>query len=220
MNMRKLLAATCAAVAVAVLTGVLINLGDESRRPAGDGTRAAPLAGPSTRATSREFFNFEDLDTMVATSSLVVEGTVIALEPGRQVGEGHDQEGYTNAILRIEEVLAGSTSEKTLAIEELTSAAGSPIVLDGVEWSRVGDQGIYFLRRKPGDLYTLISSQGRYLESGDGRLKGANEQDALVKALSQLDRDTVKAEVRRGKRAVDSGSVDPLPYPPGLEKID
>jgi hypothetical protein len=182
-----------------------------------DKHEAARPAKPTQQATAREFFEFATLGEMVATSSTVVTGTVTSLETGRAAGSGMDEEHYTNAVLHVDEQLAGAEAPLDLRIEELTSYAGDPIVLDGLEPSRIGDSGIYFLRRAEKGTYVLISSQGRFLQKGSD-LSGSNAKDALVGRLQQMDKRSLVQSVKQADDKADSGQIKPVPGPPGLSR--
>lgn len=211
-----------AAVIAPCLTALLVvgcggSSENQSMRP--DPARATahvPSSGPRT-GTSREFFQFTSLAEMVATSSVVIVGTVNALEPGRTAGSGMDQEVYTNAVVHVDDQLFGGPAAPDVRVEQLTSFAGDPIVLDGVEPSKLGDHGIYFLRRTDTGTYVLVSSQGRFLERGP-RMVGTNAHDELVNRLVRLDMTTLAQRVREAKASVDSGQVQPQQGPPGLSR--
>lgn len=212
------------AVGLAALSAAIIALADSSEAPPAvtSATQAAQSSAPGeapTTGSSREFFEFENLDQMVATSSAVVEGFVLRTEEGQVVGAGHDEERYTNAVLQVRTVLAGEAPE-TVTIDQLTVSGGKPIVLDGVEPPQAGDQGIFFLRKKDEGLYTLISSQGRFLDRGDGRLQGANGEDKLVRELGKLDKQALKDQIKQAKQRTIAGRVNAIPYPRGLEKVE
>ncbi len=146
--------------------------------------------------TRHEFASIADL---VQASDLVVSGRVIAAEAGRVFG-GEDVESPAAAIrshvltLRVTAVLAGSHAAGPNAVvlveEEAELTDGSPVTIDGMRTSRVGDDGIWFLAASrdpdfPG--YVVVNSQGRYLLGTDSdRLQGGDASDALVGRLSAL----------------------------------
>jgi hypothetical protein len=72
--------------------------------------------------------------------------------------------------------------------EEGWLADGTPLVVDGVDPSAVGDDGIWFLvdvEEPDGPRSVVVSAQGRYLVDGPG-LRGADLDDPLVRQLSAL----------------------------------
>lgn len=209
-----IVAVTLAAMAAGL--ALFAWLGGDDDGSTNSAATGVPVSTQPTHGTSREFFRFESLSSMVATSSVVVEGTVAGLEAGRVEGSGHDEERYTNVVIRVHSGLFGDAPAE-LRLEELASFAGSPIELDGVRASQLGDRGIYFLRRKPSGVYVLVSSQGRMLEDGS-RLQGASGHDELVERLSEYDVETLKARISDAKQAIAEGRVKPEPGPPGLSR--
>jgi hypothetical protein len=112
----------------------------------------------------REVFSFESLPQMVATSDLVIEGTVQEVEPGRVVGEGGAAIRFAHVTLSVDRVLFGRMEAASVALEEYGLERGHP--------SRVGDHGVYFLHPKTDSpaFYRLVNSQGRFLDGGRGGL--------------------------------------------------
>lgn len=120
--------------------------------------------------------------------------------------------GWSNAELVVDDVLSGRSAGSTITIEQLTTSAGEPIVLDGVEPLEVGDRGFFFLRPGEGDTYVLVSSQGRYLEQAGrlrGRARARADSDAVVSRTEQLSSDEMRAAVARAREAVAQGRLRP-----------
>jgi hypothetical protein len=169
-----------------------------------------------TAGVSREIFQFNELATMVATSTLVVDASVAQTEPGVSSGTDHAQESYTNAALSINDVLYGEPPAGPVVVEELTESAEQPIQLDGLEHLDVGDAGIFFLRPAVhNDNYVLTNSQGRYLADENGNLRGAKKKDALIERLSMRTRAELKGDIKDAKKAINAGKVKAKPYPAG-----
>ena len=142
------------------------------------------------RATS--LYDFASLDEMGAASDLVVEAQVVAVERGRLVGEP-DEGGVVRRIvtLAVTEVIRGDAAASTVVVEEEGWLPdGTPIIVDDVEPSVVGDHGVWFLDALDApdgaDLsaYLVINSQGRMLERDD-RVVGGDQTDPLVIAVQQ-----------------------------------
>jgi hypothetical protein len=87
-----------------------------------------------------EVFSFESLPQMVATSDLVIEGTVQEVEPGRVVGEGDAEIQFAQVTLSVDRVLSGRMDAASVVLEEYGLERRHP--------SRVGDHGVYFLHRR------------------------------------------------------------------------
>lgn len=149
----------------------------------------APLR---VRATS--VYDFSSLDEMTAASDLVAEADVIAVERGRLVGEP-DEGGVISRIvtLSVADVISGdpAAGASTIIVEEEGWLPdGTPLIVDDVEPSAVGDHGVWFLdaldAADGADLpaYLVINSQGRLLDRDD-RVVGGDQTDPLVLAVQR-----------------------------------
>jgi hypothetical protein len=145
---------------------------------------------------------FERVDDLVGASDLVVSGRVVAAEPGRIFGAGDAAIRSHVLTVRVDEVLAGSGPAQpgtvVLVEEEAELTDGTPVRIDGMRASAVGDDGIWFLVASgdpdfPG--YAVVNAQGRYLGRGDA-LVGGDADDELVASLELLGRAGLAAEVR------------------------
>jgi hypothetical protein len=142
------------------------------------------------RATS--VYDFSSLDEMGAASDLVVEADVVAVERGRLVGEPGEGGVISRIVtLAVVDVIRGDTTATTVIVEEEGWLSdGTPIIVDDVEPSVVGDHGVWFLDAldalNGADLpaYLVINSQGRMLERDD-RVEGGDQTDPLVLAVQQ-----------------------------------
>jgi hypothetical protein len=180
-------------VAAVVLAGVVVAVvvlrGGGGGVPTGGADDAEPVA------VSSDAPGFRDLAGLDAASDLVVAGRVTATAAGRWFGEGDDGARIRSRLvtLAVDEVLRppGSTAPSSLLVEEEGWLEdGSPLVVDGAAPSRVGDEGIWFLRRTGDgstDAWIVVNAQGRYLVAGD-RLRGAEGDDPLVAQVEALDR--------------------------------
>lgn len=169
----------------------------------GEGTTVPPTLYGSKRYR----FEFQDLETMVATSSLVVDGEVTQIDYDAILGESSE---LWRVTLDIETVLFGSPATTPVIFKQELRANGRPIIFDGVKPAQVGDRGVYFLRRIEGQsAYSLINDQGQYLVGRDGKLFGSNTEHALVRTLNQLSLDDVRTRVRDAGERVRRGEVRP-----------
>jgi hypothetical protein len=145
------------------------------------------------------------LDDLIAASDAVVRGTVRATERGRWFGDGASGPRIRSRLvtLDVDEVLAGQgvTAGSTVLVEEEGwTEDGNPLVVDGAEPSRAGDEGIWFLV-DPGDDTTdaliVVNAEGRYLVSPDGSVSGAASDDPLVADLSSGSIDDLAGRISR-----------------------
>ena len=164
-------------------------------------------AAVAVEATSS--YAFTTVDQMIDNSDLIVRGRVVATERGPLVGEADASVVARVVTLQVEDVLGGRLAASTttdrgtiLVEEEGWLPDGSPLIVNGVAPSQVGDDGIWFLQVSPDpDLpsFLVINSQGRYLVDGNG-LRGGDQRDALVQELQRLSPDALE---QHGQSLID-----------------
>jgi hypothetical protein len=150
-------------------------------------------------------FYFSSLPQMVATSDLVVEGTVESVEPGRVVGEGDAAIQFGQVTLSVNRVLFGKTEFSSVVLEEFGLEYGHP--------SQVGDHGLYFLTQKNDgqgpEFFRIVNSQGRYLDDGRSKLIAIDDEFVWVKLIEGMSLSELETEVEAAARAVRQGKVEP-----------
>ena len=153
----------------------------------------------------KELFSFESLPQMVASSDLVIEGTVQKVEPGRVVGEGHGAIQFGQVTVSVNRVLFGKIEPLRIVLEEYGLEYGRP--------SQVGDHGVYFLTQKNDghgpQFFRIVNSQGRYLDDGKGGLVAPNDEADWVKAIEGESLSQLQSDVKDACRAVAEGRVEP-----------
>jgi hypothetical protein len=151
----------------------------------------------------KEVFSFESLPQMVATSDLVIEGTVQRVEPGRVVGGGDASIQFGQVTVSVDRVLFGRRAPANVVLEEYGLERGHP--------SRVGDHGVYFLHRKTDApmFHRLVNSQGRFLDDRHRGLVAANDEADWVKAIEDESLSQLENDVEAAARAVAEGRVEP-----------
>ncbi len=165
-----------------------------------------------------EAFHFEDLPSMVATSTAVVRGSVVASSRGKVIDE--QEVAYTRKLLdiQVQETLAGQPTDSHAQVEmagwrqidgeaetELRLADGLPV--------GVGDQGIFFLYDFEHDgRYGMVNTQGVYLADG-AEVRDSNRTDPLVRKLEALTMADLNQLIEQAKDAVKAGDVKPQRYP-------
>ena len=113
--------------------------------------------------------HFATLDELVAASDLVVAGEVVSVGEGRTITDPSDPSAGIRTRLvtiAVTEPLVGDPPEPLVLEEEAALLDGTPIVVNGVAPSKVGDEGIYFLvggTTTDAPYHALINEQGRYL---------------------------------------------------------
>jgi hypothetical protein len=181
---RRLAAIVPLVVAVVVAAGVAASLlvrRDDTAEP-------APLAVAAT-----SIYDFATLDQLVAASDAIVVGTVVAVDEGRLVGDPASGAVVSRvASVRVNRALSGETADVVIVEEEGWLPDGTPLIVNGVTPTGVGDEGVWFLDATgdpelPGFL--VINSQGRYLVDPNdprGPLVGGDRDDSLVRDLERL----------------------------------
>jgi hypothetical protein len=151
----------------------------------------------------KEVFGFGSLPQMVATSDLVVRGTVRKVEPGRVVGEGDASIQFAQVTLAVDRVLFGQFDATRVVLEEYGLERGHP--------SKVDDAGVYFLRRKTDapDFYRLVNSQARFLDNGNGGLIALDDEATWVKAIEAQSLSQLESDVEAAATAVAEGKIQP-----------
>lgn len=167
----------------------------------------------------REVHHFDDVETMAATSDLVVRAEVLRIRPGRWTGseQGGGRQQAREVTLRVEQVLRGSggANPGTIIVDEWGwDEKGHGYQFAGVTWSKEGDRGIYFLSEteKPGN-WRLINSQGRALADGQRLDSTAEEGDQVGARIEAVTPAQLEAQVLEAARAVESGKLKPADKP-------
>lgn len=178
-------------------------------------------AEPESIAHGEQIYSFEDAATMAVTADLVLRGKVVSIEPGRVVSPGEpDGFQYRAVTIRVDEVLrsADGTTPARVVLEEEGYEPNLPnfteydlngegYMVEGVPWSKVGDQGFYFLTAsKDSDSFHLVSSQGRVL-LGDGKLEPSGTSS--LSALRSMSAAEVTTLVQQAERDLDAGLLKP-----------
>jgi hypothetical protein len=161
-----------------VAVGMVIATRDHDSEP----------ATVNVEATS--IYQFASLDEMVAASDAIVVGRVTATERGRLVGDPENGGVISRLVtVAVDDVLAGVVDAGSILVEEegwLTD--DTPITVNGVAASEVGDEGLWFLDfNDDAELasFLVINSQGRFLFAADGTVHGGDQRDALVQQLQR-----------------------------------
>ena len=92
---------------------------------------------------------------------------------------------------------AGRRAGTVLVEEEGWLPDGTPIAVNGLAPSTVGDRGVWFLDQVSNGehpSFVVINEQGRYLESSVGTI-GADHVDPLIEALERRSIDDLAALV-------------------------
>ncbi|WP_240139306.1 hypothetical protein [Streptomyces sp. MUM 178J] len=181
-------------------------------------TAAADLSDqPEITAEAAEVRHFADLPTMVATSDLVVEAKVVKAEAGACETDQSDQgeECVSRArlvTLQIDDVLHAKKDAKATTVQVVEgewNAEGEGVLFNGVTWTKAGDKAVYFLHAGKKN-YSLISSQGRVIVTGEQLQPTKGHDDKLRDSLGKMTYAQLTTEVERASKGFHSGRVAPL----------
>lgn len=160
----------------------------------GSAAEASNLAAADTAPlaiTAQSTFQFASLQEMLEASDAVVVGVVEATSRGRLVGDPADGGVISRVVtIRVDQALSsavGQLAEVVVVEEEGWLPDGTPIEVNGVPASRVGDRGLWFLDQVATEevsTMVVINSQGRFLDTAAGTV-GGDQRDALVQVLQQ-----------------------------------
>jgi hypothetical protein len=163
-------------------------------------------------------FHFDNLPSMVATSTTVVHGTVVGTSRGKVIDER--EVVYTRKLLdiQVEETLAGQPTGPHAAVEvggwrQVDGEAETEFRFADELPMQLGDQGIFFLYDFEHDgRYGMVSGQGVYLADG-AQVRHSHRTDPLVRRLEALTMAELHDLIQQAKEAVKAGDVKAQRYP-------
>jgi hypothetical protein len=169
----------------------------------------------------REPVTFTSFEDMVFSSDLVIEGRVVASNPGELRGEGPDGLGgvqFAETTVQVDRVLAGTVDPDTVTVESMGwTSVGRPIeFLDGSTHHihTAGERAIFHLvktrRRDDRVVYRLTSSQGKFIYGADGALRATRTGDRLVQEVAALPAVEVERRITLTAAARQIGRRDPV----------
>lgn len=156
------------------------------------------------RARVDEVFVATGLGDLARNSDLIIARTAVAVEPGRVVGSEDVQRQFTQVTIRVDEVFFGTPPGDKVLLEEWWATPE--------EGSAKDDTGIYFLhlKREATDVpyYRLVSSQGRFLATGDDIVASNDEMTWVQELEGALTPEELEAKV---KEVVAEATESPSP---------
>jgi hypothetical protein len=165
-----------------------------------------------------EAFHFQNLPSMVATSTTVVRGTVVGSSRGKVIDE--QEVVYTRKLLdiQVEETLAGRPTGPHAQMEvagwrQVDGEAETELRLAEELPVDVGHRGIFFLYDFEHDgRYGTVNTQGVFLTDG-ARVRDSHRHDPLVRRLEALTMAELNSLIQQAADAVKAGDVKPQRYP-------
>lgn len=147
----------------------------------------------------RQVAMFTNVTAMSAASTAVVRATVLTIRPGRAFPPEAGPIAFTEVVLRIDSVVAGSINESTVVLE-IDDAMFPTLGSADRAWPVNGRETLIFLHKKSGaSTYRPINSQGAYTIDGS-TLRAADEHDSFAAAVANSALENVLSEARVAER--------------------
>ncbi|MCX6398025.1 MAG: hypothetical protein NTV23_16170 [Propionibacteriales bacterium] len=172
----------------------------------GDPSSRKYAVEPELTSQGKEVRHYDDLAEMAAGSDWILRAKVTDVRVGKTYGDSVEDQVITRlVVLDPIEVVKGVDVEgvpDTLTFEEEGwQGDGRGYVMNGVLWSRPGEEAWFFLRRTRDGSYRLTSSFGRYTlvgkDEGPSGLEPADEGPWAPESATVLsDRMAVSEVVR------------------------
>jgi hypothetical protein len=188
---------------VVAIVGVYAGWGGRSQNP------------PQSFAQGSSRWHFSDPKDMVATSDLVMLGTVTGVER-----DGVSDQGdvvYTTRLLHVtvDKRLFGTLSGDPVVVEDLgwEKAGGRevPWRMEGMIRLEVGDRAVLFLRKEPTTgRYGLLSDQAGYLVEGPD-IADTARTDPMVRRIEEMGVSELERLIDEAAAAVRRGELQPIP---------
>jgi hypothetical protein len=142
------------------------------------GSRTGPMfpSAATRQVEADEPVTFDSLAAMAAASEVVVRAVVVAVGPGPAAEpDGGPAFRLRSVTVKPREIVKGAPATDLVRFAEPGyTSDGVGFTLNGVAWSRVGDEGWFFLVGSDDSWMRLVSSYGRLLEDGPSGLAPAS----------------------------------------------
>lgn len=152
------------AVLAVFAAGVVGGCGEDD-----EAARRELASHPERSVESKSVYLYSTLPEMARASAYVVRARVVAAGPGPTVGDGPDQLTFRTVTIEVEDVVKGAAAagDQLFFQEEGYESDGTGYVMNGVQWSAVGDEAWYYLRRSDRGELWLASQHGRFNLNGE-----------------------------------------------------
>lgn len=162
--------------------------------------------GSGGGSASNEYW-FESLPRMVATSDVVVLGTVVGIQRDVMLGTPPEEIYLLHADLDLEETLYGSGVPSPLTVQTDQDVPTEP------EWREIGNTVLAFMKLStdpnfPG-LYYPVNDQSVYLVTGTDLQATTADDDPFSKGVAAMTLDEIRSKISRAREAIEAGEVTP-----------
>jgi hypothetical protein len=162
---------------------------------------------PSSQGAASSEYWFGSLPVMVATSDIVVLGTVTEVTTGITEGSPPEEIQLHRSVIHVDETLFASVAvDSTVTVETLELVAPQP------DWRTVGSTVVAFLRLSaegdtPG-MYYPINEQSVFLVKGPD-VQATNDHDLFTERIACFSLDELRTRIEAATDAVEEGKVSP-----------
>lgn len=174
---------------------------------------------PREVAAVKEVETYDDVPTMTASSDLVIRGRVTRITPGRHIGSsGMDGQRVRDVVITVEQVFLNKTgtTPATVTLDEWGwDDRGHGFQIEGVTWSKTGDENYYFLRRidEGPARFRLVSTQGRVSVKSSRLAPTAAEDNPIHEAVERQSETTFRTSLRKASDEYRAGHLRAVPVP-------
>ncbi|CAN5909227.1 hypothetical protein BH23ACT11_BH23ACT11_22450 [soil metagenome] len=164
-------------------------------------------------ADSPPGYTFESLPRLVATSEVVVEGTVETADKGRRVVPD-DELFHRAAKVRVENQFYGPPVKSTIIVHQDGYEGDTSFEFRQLPWVYPGDRVVFFLAhpptpRVPPDHYEIVAAPGMLVIEDDGTVS-TEAEDPIARRLDGQQWPEVEARIRAAGQAVQEQDIKPL----------
>lgn len=163
----------------------------------------------SSRGRAASEYWFDSLAEMVATSDIVILGTVVGVRDGTTEGPPGEEIQHLDAAIHVDESFYGSVIEtSTITVQTLKFVAPEQ------EWREVGSTVLAFLKLSTDAVdegrFYAVNDQSVYLVMGTD-IQTAVEGDSLSEQIGAMTIDDFRGEMVQVTPAIEAGRVTPQP---------
>lgn len=166
-------------------------------------------------ADSPPGYTFKSLPKLVATSEIVVVGTVKSAEKGERVVPG-DTLYNRDVSLQVEKQFYGATVGLTIVVHQDGYEGETSFEFSDLPWVYPGDRVAFFLAHAPGDPpnhYEIIAVPGMLVIEDSGTVS-TEATDPIARELDGQQWSVVAPRIRGAVQVVKKEGIKPLPPGP------
>lgn len=162
---------------------------------------------PSSQGSAATLYWFTSLPEIVATSDIVVLGTVVDVRDGTTKGPPGEEIQHLDAIIQVDESFYGDVAKaSTLTVQTLKFVAPEQ------DWRAVGSKVLAFLKLStdPADdgRYYLLTDQSVFLVTGSD-VQVPVKDDPFSERVAAMTIDDIRHEIAQNIPAIDAGEISP-----------